>query len=376
MRARVLILGHNDATQFIDIYNQYTRLFDPALYEVTVAMLTGRPSETTKKRLVAEQVLFLETPKRGLRGLKLKAFWRLLKLTRANRYQIVICHRYKPTYLMLWVAQFVRLPALVAVMHELGTMQARGRQWLMRLLGRRATLFAGVSNAVRDDLRASLHPFPPEAIVTLYNVIDVDLIEPTFLPKTEARASLQLKDAPYVFGNIARLAVNKDHRSLITAFKQVHEKHPEAMLVIIGDGVLAPEITAHIQALDLNDHVKLTGFVPCAFEKMKAFDTFVLSSRQEAFGRVLIEAMLARCPLIATAVNGIPEVVGDAGRLVPPAHPDLLAQQMLAFIEATPTEREAQSEKAYERVCTHFSIPAFNHQFWNQPLLAATKEIA
>jgi glycosyltransferase involved in cell wall biosynthesis len=376
MRSRVLILGHNDATQFIDIFNQYTRLFDQKHYEVTVAMLTGKPNEATQTRLLAEHVLFLNTPKRKLRGLKLGVFWRLLRLTRQQHYDIVICHRYKPTYLMLWVSQFVRFSALICVMHELGTMKARGRQWLMRRLGRASLVFAGVSDAVRDDLRASLQPFPKERIVTLYNVIDTDLIEPTFADRATAREALSLPADRFIFGNIARLAVNKDHRSLITAFAEVHAKHPNTMLVIVGDGVLEPELKTHIEALHLENHIRLTGFVPCAFEKLKAFDAFVLSSIQEAFGRVLIEAMLARCPIIATRVNGIPEVVGDTATLVPARNPDAFARAMLTLLEQTPEARSQIIELAYDRVYKNFSIPAFETTFWNLPLFHAKKETA
>ena len=61
MRSRVLILGHNDATQFIDIFNQYTRLFDPARYEVTVAYLTGSANALTRERTLAENILFFRS---------------------------------------------------------------------------------------------------------------------------------------------------------------------------------------------------------------------------------------------------------------------------------------------------------------------------
>jgi glycosyltransferase involved in cell wall biosynthesis len=243
----------------------------------------------------------------------------------------------------------------------------------MQCLGREHTVFAGVSNAVRDDLRASLNAFPAERIITLYNVIDIEQVEPTFLERTAARNALQLPADHFIFGNIARLAVNKDHASLITAFAIVHAKHPNTLLVLIGDGILEPAIRAQIATLHLEKHIILTGFLPCAFEKLKAFDAFVLASTQEAFGRVLIEAMLAHCPLIATRVNGIPEVVGDAGCLIPARDPEALATAMMAFIE-NKNQREQYSAAGYQRVSQQFSIPAFNQVFWDQPLLQWQKE--
>lgn len=365
MRSRVLILGHNDATQFIDIFNQYTRLFDPARYEVTVAYLTGKPNEATRERTLAEKILFLDVPKSRLKGLKLRAIHQLYKLTRQEKFNIVICHRYKPSYLMLWVSQWVPIKHLVCVMHELGTMQAMGRQWLMTALAKKNTVFAGVSNAVRDDLRASLKNISPLCIQTLYNVIDVDLITPSFIEKDAARELLHLPKDRFIIGNIARLAVNKDQATLINAFATVQAQHPKALLVIMGDGELEPALKKQISALGLEKHVLLLGFVPTAFHYLKAFDAFALSSIQEAFGRVLIEAMLAKCPIVATKVNGIPEVVGDSAFLVNAQDTAALTTAMLQLISLNDASRQALIDRAYQRVCSQFSIPAFHQQFWN-----------
>ena len=64
MRKNILIFGHNDATQFIDIYNQYTALFDKEKFEVTVAFLTGEPSDEVRARITAEHTIFFNFPKK------------------------------------------------------------------------------------------------------------------------------------------------------------------------------------------------------------------------------------------------------------------------------------------------------------------------
>src|SRR5690349_21701975 len=106
MRKSILIFGHGYATQFIDISNQYTKLFDPVKFEVTVAYLTGEPDEKIRQRHLAENVYFLNFSKRATRGLKIAAIKKMLRLQREKNFQIVICHRYKPSYIMLWVARF------------------------------------------------------------------------------------------------------------------------------------------------------------------------------------------------------------------------------------------------------------------------------
>src|SRR5258708_4736800 len=82
------------------------------------------------------------------------------------------------------------------------------------------------------------------------------------------------------------------------------------------------------------------GYLPQGFGLLKAFDVFVLTSIKEAFGRVLLEAMIAKVPIIATKTNGIPEVVGDAGILIDPMDPAQLAEKMLACYQSSKNELE------------------------------------
>lgn len=375
MRKNILIFGHNDATQFIDIYNQYTRLFDPAVYRVTVAYLTGKPSQQVKDRTLAEEIIFLDIPKSQIRMLKIQAIRRLLKLTRERNFDIVICHRYKPSYIMMWVAQFHRIPALVFVMHELKTMSSFGRKAIIAALNRSNMIFAGVSNAVRDDIRRDLWFIPSQRIVTLYNVIDMDLTEPMLLSRQAAREALNLNENEFVVGNIARLAPNKDHHSLIQSFAAFHQLYPNSKLVLIGDGDLEPTIKQEINSLGLMHAVKLTGFLPQAFRYMTAFDCFALSSIQEAFGRVLLEAMIAKLPVIATSVHGIPEVLGNTGMLLQPRDTAGLTAAMQRIANMSTSERQRFAQLGYEHVANQFSIPSFKQFFWQLPALQSREEI-
>ncbi|MBV9575727.1 MAG: glycosyltransferase, partial [Gammaproteobacteria bacterium] len=364
VRKNILIFGHNDATQFIDIYNQYTALFDPDKYEVTVIFLTGQPSEETKRRTLAENPIFLHLPKKKIRMLKIGAIQKLLAICREKKFEIVICHRYKPAYIMLWVAQFCKIPLIINVMHELKALASLHRRGLIRFLARKNVLFAGVSNAVRDDMRKSLHSFPSERVITLYNTIDIHATEPLLLSRENARKALNLPQEAIVFGNIARLAHNKDQKSLLQAFSQIKTQCPAAKLVLIGDGKLEQTLKQQAEAYGLQQDILFTGFLPNGVRYMRAFDCFVLSSIQEAFGRVLIEAMIAKCPIIATRVNGIPEVMGETGLLVAPHEPSELAAALQHIYSLSAAQRENMGQIAYQRVTQHFSIPVFEQQFW------------
>lgn len=374
MRKKVLILGHNDATQFIDVFNQYVRLFDPDKFEVTVAYLTGAPNDDTEKRTIAEKVMFLNVSKKSIRGLKIGPIKKLLGLCRENNYEIVICHRYKPSYIMMWVAQFCKIPALVFVMHELKTMSSIARQLLIATLRRSNMLFAGVSNAVRDDMRKSLWCVPDDRIITLYNMIDIELTEPQLLTRKEARIKLDIDEDTFLFGNLARLAPNKDHQTLIRAFALIKPSCPKAKLIIMGDGELESELKEQVRVAGLAGDVIFAGYVNTAYIYMKAFDCFVLSSTQEAFGRVLLEAMIARLPVIATSVNGIPEVVGTAGTLIKAKDAAAFSSAMKNIFDLSAAERNKLGDIAYQHAQENYSIPTFQKQFWQQPLVKSIKE--
>jgi len=364
MRKNILILGHDYTTQFVDIFNQYTRLFDKEKYAVTVAYLTGEPSEEIKERTLAENVLFLNFSKSAIRNLKINAIKTLLALTRELSFHIVICHRYKPTYIMMWVARFCNIPVLISVMHELRTMTSFKRKCLLALLIRKNTLFAGVSNAVRDDLRKSLWFLPKDRIVTLYNVIDVELTEPQLLDRKTARLALDLSEENIIFGNLGRLVKNKDQASLIKAFAEIKPNCPLAKLIIIGSGVLESSLKQLTISLQLSNDVIFTGFLTTGYRYMKAFDCFVLSSTQEAFGRVLLEAMLAKLPIIATKVNGIPEVMGKVGALTEPKNIAELAKNMQHIYALSQQDRKTLGDEAYHHALHSFSIPTFHQTFW------------
>ncbi len=366
MRKNVLIFNHGFKDGFIEASNQYSRLFDQNKYNVTVAYLDGEPNEAIRKKHLAENILFLNTPLQEKRGLKLHTIKKMLAFHRRHKFHIVICHRYKPTYIMLWVARFCRIPHLCCVMHEMNTFSHFTRKLTFKLLAQKNIILAGVSNAVRDDLKKSLTRSYQDRIMTLYNVIDVTATETQLLNRMDAREQFKLSHHDFVFGILSRLVVAKDHKTLIEAFAIIKSQCPNAKLVIMGDGELKPVLENQITQLGLLNDIMITGFLPKAFTLLKALDVFVLSSIKEAFGRVLLEAMIAKCPIIATKTDGIPEVLCDVGMLVEKQNPRELANAMLKFYHMSADERAIQANKGYQKSIHDFSIDRFKEVFWDK----------
>jgi glycosyltransferase involved in cell wall biosynthesis len=363
MRKNILILGHSYGMQFIESCNQYSHLFDKNAYDVTVAYLVGEQDDQIINKTAAENVLFLNCSRADIRGLKISAIRKLLALCREKNFEIVICHRYKPTYIMLWVAQFCRIPALFFVMHAIGTMRSVARRLLIATLYRKNMTFGGVSGAVRDDLRHDMWRVPSERIITLHNIIDHALFEPQLISREEARKQLCIAKDSFVFGHIGRFVKEKDQKTLLQAFALAKPQCPNAQLVIIGDGRLEADLKQQVADLKIEQDVVFAGFIPDGYRLMKAFDVSVLCSIKEAFGRVLLEAMVARIPMIATKVCGIPEVVGDSGFLVEASNPEQLAATLIQVYQTPVAELNAYGEKGYQRMLKHFSNAPFKKQF-------------
>jgi glycosyltransferase involved in cell wall biosynthesis len=156
-----------------------------------------------------------------------------------------------------------------------------------------------------------------------------------------------------IVGTLARLVPQKGFDVLLEAFARVA---PPARLVIAGDGPLREAIAARAARPDLAGRVVLLGKRDDTPALLAAFDVFVLASRWEGFGLVLLEAMAAGRPIVATRISAIPEVVadGETALLVPPDDPAALAQAVGALLADAPL-RAAMAAAGRRRVATHFA---------------------
>jgi len=133
-------------------------------------------------------------------------------------------------------------------------------------------------------------------------------------------------DAPLV-GTIAHFAWHKGLEYLVRAWPGVRSRHPEARLVLVGDGEDRPKLEREIAGAGVTDSVLLPGFRTDVPEVLAAFDCFVLPSVMEGLGTSILDALAAGTPVVACAVGGIVEIItdGETGRLVPARDPDRLA---------------------------------------------------
>jgi glycosyltransferase involved in cell wall biosynthesis len=141
-----------------------------------------------------------------------------------------------------------------------------------------------------------------------------------------------------VIGMVARLIPQKGHDVLLDALPAVLRHSPTAQLVLIGDGPLRLALEAQAVRLGIKDHVQFLGYREDSAAWMAGFEIFVHPSRWEGFGLVLLEAMNASLPIVATTAGAIPEIVrhGETGLLVPPDQPAELAAALCTLLRDQP----------------------------------------
>src|SRR5690606_5468949 len=140
-------------------------------------------------------------------------------------------------------------------------------------------------------------------------------------------------DAPLI-GIVGRLVPVKNHALFLRAAVKIKQRLPDARFAIIGDGELRAELEAEASALGLGDCVVFTGWSRDVAPVYSDLDVLVISSLNEGTPVSVIEALAAGCPVVATAVGGLPDLLdgGDLGTLVPPEDADELASAVVKTI--------------------------------------------
>lgn len=136
----------------------------------------------------------------------------------------------------------------------------------------------------------------------------------------QVRARWGVEPGTLVVGSVGRLDTVKDYATFVEAAAIVLKARQDVAFVLVGGGPLESELYSHVAALGIQGRFLMTGWRTDARVLMQGFDVFVSTSLREPFGNVLIEAALCEKPVIAPAIDGVPEAVihGQTGVLLRP----------------------------------------------------------
>jgi glycosyltransferase involved in cell wall biosynthesis len=254
----------------------------------------------------------------------------------AGGYQVVHTHSAKAGLVGRLAARWHRVPAIVHTFHGFpfhayqSPLRRRAYIGIERALGRITDQFLAVGSAVAAEA-VRLGIAPAEKIRTIGSAIDA--IQPaTPSARYEARRLIGVPVTARIAGTVGRMDFQKSPTDMLDAFRRLE---PDVHFVWIGSGPLLEKMTRLVAESGLSDRFHLLGERRDVAELLPALDVFAMASLYEGIPCSVVEAMTCGIPVVATAVNSVPEVVvpGRTGLLVAPAKPDQLARAIQHLLD-------------------------------------------
>jgi glycosyltransferase involved in cell wall biosynthesis len=309
------------------------------------------------------------------RGLHfLRASWRLARLFRANRINVVHCADLMAGHNAAVAGKMARLSVICHI-----------RNRFERISGRDRLFIAAVEKFVfvsAETWRKFDYPVSPQRGVVIY-----DGYQPCLSRSGEGdrtRAILGIDRTACVIGMVARIAPQKDHETFLNAAKVILAKRPATRFLIVGDHSSSETFRDHYrQVRRISDGTALESAViftdqqPNVQPFIEAMDIVVLSTHQEGLPLIILEAMALGKPVVATRVDGIPEVVehGSSGLLVAPKNADEMATAILTLMD-DPAKRLSLGNRGRQICESKFSPQRFAtelHRLYSQAVGGANQ---
>lgn len=271
-----------------------------------------------------------------------RALWELVETFRRLRPKIVHTHSSKAGILGRLAAWFAGVPCILHTIHGYGVTPAQPF-WqqkafiaLERMVGRVTTHWIAVSHA---DRRQGIE-------WGLFTASKVSVVRPGIDPTVFAariegserdrlRAMLGVGPDQLLVGTVSCLKPQKSPEDFVRVARLVCQRVPTARCVLVGDGVLRPQIEALLQAHGLQERVTLLGWRRDVAALLKAFDVFVLTSQWEGLPCAMLEARASQIPIVATRVGGAAEAIveGIQGTLCPVGDVRAMAERVCQILE-------------------------------------------
>jgi glycosyltransferase involved in cell wall biosynthesis len=285
---------------------------------------------------------------------------RLYRFLRRQRPDIVNCHLLRATFIGAPLAKLAGVRRVIATNHGPDPWRRgliKGWYGIDRLVGRFIDLTIAVCASAKESL-VRTKGLPADGIVVINNGRELEDFEPLPAAETaEVRRELQLPGTDTIVVIVGRLEEQKGHRFALDAMPTVLARHPHTRLLLVGDGGLRASLEKQAHALGVAERVIFTGFRRDVRRLLGVADVVALPSLWEGLPLTLIEALAMAKPVVATAVNGVPDVVidGHTGLLVPAGDSDAFGRRLVELLDA-PERAACLGRAGREHVLANFAI--------------------
>ena len=338
--------------------------FEVALFAGAGGALDAEAAKIPRAKV--ELVSWLAHPISPLRDLA--ATVRLAAKLRRERVDLVHTHSSKAGIVGRLAAWLAGVPRIVHTAHgwSFNDEQSPATRRLFMTLERMAARITDRLFVVSEaDLRKGrAHRIGrPDRLRLLRSGIDARVYRDPSRPREEVREQLGFAPEDVVVGTLACLKPQKAPLDFVEAARLARQSDERLRFFIAGDGPQRSAVESRIEAAGLGDDVKLLGWRDDAPDLLHAMDLFLLTSRFEGLPRAVLQAMAAGVPVIATDVDGTPEVVrdGETGILVPPSRPEAAARRVVE-LGSDPGARARLAGEARARLGREFDIASMVHE--------------
>ncbi len=319
---------------------------DRKRFEITVVLPDLLESQAVRFAETGAQVVLLPIRKLFWQPAAFSGLWRII---RQGKYDIVHVHSQEAGMVARLLARLAGAKGLFYTPHTIN-IRRRGLQTIYRLVERLLARLTDRIISVNEADRQSMitRGIPADKVVTVYNGVDLDnFTDPILTTDSPSPVVMQ----------VGRLSEQKAPLDFIEGARRVLQKRPDVRFVLVGDGPLFEQVQTQIKRDGLEKQVFAIGAQANAFRLIRTADIVTLTSHWEGSPYSVLEAMAWSKPVVATAVNGCPELVADGvtGFLTPRGQPKLWAERVLCLLSDPQTARQ-MGEQGRRRLEANFTL--------------------
>lgn len=312
--------------------------------------------------------LYLEWPT------QIAAIMRFVRILRSRRIDVLHSHAFAASMAASPLGWLCRVPLILESAHgrEAWRRGWKAKCYLDRFVGRFVDHYIAVSAANAEYLLRTKR-YPARKITVIHPGSDLAKFTAAHRPPAGLKESLGFSSGDPLLLVVGRLEPQKGHRILLDAMPEIRREFPHVRLVCVGEGSLRSELEAQVRALAIEDAVRFVGYWPDVRDWLTVADLSVLPSFHEGLPVTPVESLAAGCPVVATAVDGTPEVVvhEKTGLTVPPGDPRALAKAVCRLL-GSPELRKSLASAGRAWVLERFSTERMTERIQQLYLKACT----